>query len=1189
MVMHSTYRIAVQQGSVIRIELPHFFMDEEDEDGCFSYIKIFNGYDETAPMLQDEFCTDLAEPITSDTNIVFIEFQNNQFTRTKFQLKWSEIDKVKNTSNTIENECGDRTIALNNETAMVNITSPGYPYGYAAGLTCYWTILSTIPSFHPVVIFRDVDLEDIPNCVGDYVSVSSDREDGSWKELDKMCDHDIRIRKSFDGTPNLKVKFRSDYGTNRTGFHAYTFLGCGGKMTESEGIIEYNVTNVGSSLRFTDNCMWNITVRRGKTIQFEFLQMNFHNITGGCSSYLNIRNGIDDSSPYLGESQYCGKSLPTIPPTSSNRAFVKYFNKPPLLSSFKLRYFEIQHQCGGQLKLLYSNSSVIITTPNYPNIPMPHIECTWSVFAPSGEQLKIDFLEVFDLTPSSTCEKEYLEMRDGLTTASQLIGTFCKERPKTKFSKSNVLMVKYFTDIPTPHNGFKANISIGGCGGMQLSNVGYLTSPKYPGVGAYPSKTQCDYRIIARAGNVFNITILDIDLPTANETVCDRKKDHITIFSVVPDFNSTGSENLIEEGTFCGSVTPNASFVSNSNAILVKFNTFAKTSSLYKGFKLFYNASKTSCGGMINGDSGVITSPGYPSQTLSKQFCEWKITVPKGRRVKIEFIDVDFMMTKSMFQQRLGVYNDFKYSNRLKFITNNTTLSEPLYSSDNRLMVTMWVRVVTSNRGFKLKYSSYEPTICAGDLNSATGLIYPPVDLNLTSYTCDYVRDLAPIGSSLSQGTIAYRFSDISVGKKISNCRYASTVINVKRRSGATDDESYLARICGNSSNDITVLSPFPDVTIEVRQNPYFGPVNFSMKFNTHKCGGLIQNGGVNYIRSLNASDSQEKIVDCAWFVRYPEGYSIAISITNLTLKLPCDKEFITIHNGPTALSPQLGKYCESNQPGDSIVSQANTIFIEYHTENFNEISKDSKFEMKLESAAAFGCGGIITRGMSTIQTPLYNVKPYLPNTECVWELRADPGYHIGLSFVDRFFIEDSTNCTKDYVEIYDFVSDEWKMLGRRCGRDVPKPFNSTGTKMKVIFRSDANTNGDGFNATWEQNCGGIYEVDTTVKVLQSPGYPKAYGPLLTCNYTFVAKTPKAFINLNFLDFAVETTGSRCMYDNITIYKNPDYIYIFPPVPEKVGTFCGIANPGSFRHKDVTTIIFKSDRWVERKGFYISL
>jgi cubilin len=47
--------------------------------------------------------------------------------------------------------------------------------------------------------------------------------------------------------------------------------------------------------------------------------------------------------------------------------------------------------------------------------------------------------------------------------------------------------------------------------------------------------------------------------------------------------------------------------------------------------------------------------------------------------------------------------------------------------------------------------------------------------------------------------------------------------------------------------------------------------------------------------------------------------------------------------------------------------------------------------------------------------------------------------------------------------KVFDFTDGAWKTLGRTCGREIPKPFNSTGNRMKVLFRSDNKTTGDGF------------------------------------------------------------------------------------------------------------------------------
>lgn len=53
------------------------------------------------------------------------------------------------------------------------------------------------------------------------------------------------------------------------------------------------------------------------------------------------------------------------------------------------------------------------------------------------------------------------------------------------------------------------------------------------------------------------------------------------------------------------------------------------------------------CGGKIEAPSGVIESPGYPSGMHNFRYCLWMITVPKGRRVTLKFLDLDFEEVKN--------------------------------------------------------------------------------------------------------------------------------------------------------------------------------------------------------------------------------------------------------------------------------------------------------------------------------------------------------------------------------------------------------------------------------------------------------------------------------------------------------------------------------------------------------------
>lgn len=57
-----------------------------------------------------------------------------------------------------------------------------------------------------------------------------------------------------------------------------------------------------------------------------------------------------------------------------------------------------------------------------------------------------------------------MEVKDGGTAISNTLGVFCRSMPGTLKSTGNVLYVRYYTNVPVPRTGFKAEVKIG----MQL-------------------------------------------------------------------------------------------------------------------------------------------------------------------------------------------------------------------------------------------------------------------------------------------------------------------------------------------------------------------------------------------------------------------------------------------------------------------------------------------------------------------------------------------------------------------------------------------------------------------------------------------------------------------------------------------------------------------------------------------------
>jgi cubilin len=63
------------------------------------------------------------------------------------------------------------------------------------------------------------------------------------------------------------------------------------------------------------------------------------------------------------------------------------------------------------------------------------------------------------------------------------------------------------------------------------------------------------------------------------------------------------------------------------------------------------------------------------------------------------------------------------------------------------------------------------------------------------------------------------------------------------------------------------------------------------------------------------------------------------------------------------------------------------------------------------------GCGGLLHTKGSTFTSPKYPGK-YPPNSECTWDIQVKEGYFVSLSFLERFDIEQSTECSQDFVQV---------------------------------------------------------------------------------------------------------------------------------------------------------------------------
>lgn len=678
---------------------------------------------------------------------------------------------------------------------------------------------------------------------------------------------------------------------------------------------------------------------------------------------------------------------------------------------------------------------------------------------------------------------------------------------------------------------------------------------------------------------MLNITFADLNLPPSPDGNNCTETDHIIVTSVLGRSTLFSANDRYDDvAIVCGTQTPEP-IITDSNEVIIKFVT-KNPNAEYRGFRLFFNSTKEECGGTIEAESGIIESPGYPGGRDAHRYCEWFITVPKGRRVRADIVDFDvrggypfFRMRMRRASSRLAFYyNRFMLSPIRTYMRGNLGNIEPIYSTDNKMVVTLFLADNSGHRGLKLNFSSNDASLCSGGLNGLEGSFTTPQ--NLSSFYCEYSRTDATAYNEddPQKGTLGIKISDRTEYPRVCDQNEHYTL---GLTASYTSDmyERILYRVCDRNRTDQYVATPFKDTKLVAKQ--FLGSANdksFQIDYKIHNCGGQYQiSEPVNI--TMPTFPANYGPLDCAWQFKSDDQ---KIQLLVSSSQVDCDAEYIQIYNGEAPTSPRVAKICGSSN-NNRLFTLLHNMFIEYHTDRYHP---SSSFNIQISTQDGI-CGG-------EIQTPHYyfsspkNGTNYPNSVECVWDIKGRAGFHVGVEFTNRFFIENSPNCSKDYVAIFDRQGDNWIQIGKFCGRETPKYVNSTGPQMRVVLHTDGDTAADGFSIIWSENCGGIFKVTNDVKFIESPGYPQRYLSNLNCNYTFIAESDDQ-ININFVDFELESLSLNCEYDNVSIYK--PVMYTYPPSIALEGTYCRSGSISRFRAPGKMIVHFRTDRWIVKRGF----
>eukprot|EP00111_Clytia_hemisphaerica_P001731 TCONS_00004887-protein len=232
--------------------------------------------------------------------------------------------------------------------------------------------------------------------------------------------------------------------------------GCGGIYTDRVG----NFTSPGYPNKYPSDmeCVHIIQVPKENVIKLNFERMNIASPDKDCKNdFVKVMDG--DCVSRLGESKFCGNSIPPLFISTTNRLCVKFFSDDSKSDDgFLARYTAIdkptqsQDQCNSNL----TAPDGLISSPNYPEFYPQNEECNVTITT-EERPIRVKF-HAFDVG-NEGCDSDYVILSGGEESKK-----FCGQKlPSEYVSKENVINVRF---VSTSHQnqlkpGFVATYTSG--------------------------------------------------------------------------------------------------------------------------------------------------------------------------------------------------------------------------------------------------------------------------------------------------------------------------------------------------------------------------------------------------------------------------------------------------------------------------------------------------------------------------------------------------------------------------------------------------------------------------------------------------------------------------------------------------------------------------------------------------------
>ncbi|GMT10499.1 hypothetical protein PFISCL1PPCAC_1796, partial [Pristionchus fissidentatus] len=949
---------------------------------------------------------------------------------------------------------------------------------------------------------------------------------------------------------------------------------------------------------------------------------------------------------------------------------------------FSVTLWSSEIACGGPV----SDSSGYLTTPGYPDRLLPRVECEWNLKAGPGKRylLSLEFtdghgfyvpagqnvnniacfgdVEVIDLPVEYelshyALRHNFCQNRTEIITPTDQATIRYSDHRTRSLKKFNHLEINddnlykpfriHYTTVPDIFNDRGCQILISDVEGEKNHTMRVAPPEEWQNpLNQFEGTEQlfvCHImirRTLKKRGTT-SISIKDFEF----ESPFDQ--NYCGLYSAVIDMKAStriGEEMIPFEEKICNStfekIPKDYKKVWNKATLVpdIDFYVISPRNMMGRFLEFTIDVEFDKCGGLItniDGDSGVITSPGFGGDKnyAPNKECQWIIRAPEGHVVQLRntFMEIEhtYICHKDQLVLMEGeaatVVHRFCHNTQ----KNDTTLEEKYkkMTSNSRIFVLVWkTDAAIEMKGWQFEYEFLRPneTGCGFITHAMHGIIRSP-----GAPDNDYDNDLeciwdiqVPTGFVIQ---VHFRMMDI---EKSTDCTNDALTISEEHHGRGWAPNEFYYFIFDKSE----MHSPYCDIStphdlktesnrirVNFTTNDKIVGKGFELEYKA-VCGGVYQlsHGVLTSPHYPNYFPNED--MECNYYINpeLPDGQTKVVTIAINDIQLsdaliqyrrdPCPSDYFQILDGESVIYT----HCPFEYQGErkklsfSVKGAVGIKMVSNKTYSAGEKKLVRGFKI---TWALNRCGGEFaltdakkTGFSTTFYSPGYPLN-YHDELDCEWTFKTNPDRIFSIR-VQKLDIENEENCEMDKLEIHEgATTTNTSLIEKLCGHKPPSHriyvMNST---MIVKFVTDHSQSHSGFlmevTATLgpQAGCGGILEATGDWKTFSSPVFDSninatgLYPSDMRCGWT-IKGLHNTIIEMKLTKMKTEKpqegmqlqTGRTCL-DFMAIYDG--YKGYSPLIESDLCEHNGLILPKVIQTSNrISHVYFESDHSVEAEGF----